>query len=151
MRRLLSRAVQLMLLILLALLVLTPLLWLVSTSLKGPTEDIFVSPPALLPAEPSFDAYLRLFQDNPLTTYLINSAVVSGLAVVANLLFCSLAAYPLARLQFAGRGLVLALVVATILIPFQVVMIPLYLLMVHLGLRNTLLALVIPQADTAFA
>jgi putative chitobiose transport system permease protein len=70
--------------------------------------------------------------------------------VVANLLFCSLAAYPLARLQFAGRGLVLALVVATILIPFQVVMIPLYLLMVQLGLRNTLLALVIPQAATAF-
>ena len=59
-------------------------------------------------------------------------------------LFCSLAAYPLARMQFAGLGLVLALVVATILIPFQVVMIPLYLLMVQLGLRTTLLALVIP-------
>ena len=76
--------------------------------------------------------------------------MVSGLAVLANLLFCSLAAYPLARLRFAGRGLVLGLVVATILIPFQVVMIPLYLLMVQLGLRNTLLALVIPQAATAF-
>jgi len=72
------------------------------------------------------------------------------LAVVANLLFCSLAAYPLARMRFAGRGFVLALVVATILIPFQVVMIPLYLLMVQLGLRNTLMALVIPQAATAF-
>ena len=93
-----------------------------------------------MPAEPSLDAYVRLFQDNPLTTYLFNSAVVSALAVVANLLFCSLAAYPLARLRFAGRGLVLALVVATILIPFQVVMIPLYLLMVQLGLRNTLMA-----------
>ncbi|MCH1603430.1 MAG: carbohydrate ABC transporter permease, partial [Synechococcus sp. MOX_bin13] len=145
-----ARAVQLVLLILLALLVLTPLLWLVSTSLKGPAEDIFSSPPALLPAQTSFDAYVRLFQDNPLTTYLFNSTVVSGLAVLANLLFCSLAAYPLARLRFAGRGLVLGLVVATILIPFQVVMIPLYLLMVQLGLRNTLLALVIPQAATAF-
>ena len=145
-----ARAVQLVLLILLALLVLTPLLWLVSTSLKGPAEDIFSSPPALLPAQPSFDAYVRLFQDNSLTTYLFNSTVVSGLAVLANLLFCSLAAYPLARLRFAGRGLVLGLVVATILIPFQVVMIPLYLLMVQLGLRNTLLALVIPQAATAF-
>ncbi len=135
-----ARAVQLVLLILLALLVLTPLLWLVSTSLKGPAEDIFSSPPALLPAQPSLDAYVRLF----------HSTVVSGLAVLANLLFCSLAAYPLARLRFAGRGLVLGLVVATILIPFQVVMIPLYLLMVQLGLRNTLLALVIPQAATAF-
>jgi putative chitobiose transport system permease protein len=82
--------------------------------------------------------------------YIVNSSIVSGLAVLANLLFCSLAAYPLARMRFAGRGLVLALVVATILIPFQVVMIPLYLLMVQLGLRNTLLALILPNAATAF-
>ena len=147
---LLKRCFQLAVLILLALMVLLPLLWLVSTSLKGPAEDIFSSPPALLPAQPSLNAYWTLFKENPLTTYLINSAVVSVMAVVANLLFCSLAAYPLARLHFAGRGAVLALVVATILIPFQVVMIPLYLLMVQLGLRNTLLAVVIPQAATAF-
>ena len=63
-----AKAGQLVLLILLALLVLTPLLWLVSTSLKGSAEDIFSSPPALLPAQPSRDAYVRLFQDNPLTT-----------------------------------------------------------------------------------
>ncbi len=142
--------IQLLVLIVLALLVLVPLLWLVSTSLKGPAEDIFTSPPALLPSQPSLDAYGRLFRDNPLGRYLFNSTVVSLVAVVANLLFCSLAAYPLARMRFAGRGLVLALVVATILIPFQVVMIPLYLLMVQLGLRNTLMALVIPQAATAF-
>ncbi|WP_186582878.1 carbohydrate ABC transporter permease [Synechococcus sp. MEDNS5] len=146
----LRSVLQLLLLILLALVVLVPLLWLVSTSLKGPAEDIFTSPPALLPAQPSLDAYVRLFQNNPLGQYLLNSTIVSLVAVVANLLFCSLAAYPLARMQFAGRGLVLGLVVATILIPFQVVMIPLYLLMVQLGLRNTLLALVIPQAATAF-
>jgi putative chitobiose transport system permease protein len=143
-------ALQLVLLLIVALLMLLPLLWLVSTSLKGPAENIFSSPPALLPAEPSLDAYWRLFADNPLGTYLLNSTIVSGLAVLANLLFCSLAAYPLARMRFAGRGLVLALVVATILIPFQVVMIPLYLLMVRIGLRNTLLALILPQAATAF-
>ena len=150
MRRSLLGLLQLVLLIALALLILIPLLWLVSTSLKAPAENIFSSPPALLPQEPSLDAYRRLFSDHPLTRYLLNSIVVSGLAVVSNLLFCSLAAYPLARMRFAGRGLVLALVVATILIPFQVVMIPLYLLMVQLGLRNTLIALVIPQAATAF-
>ncbi len=146
----LLNAIQLGGLIFLALVVLVPLLWLVSTSLKGPAEDIFTSPPALLPAQPSMAAYWQLFAENPLGSYLFNSTVVSFLAVVANLLFCSLAAYPLARMRFAGRGLVLAVVVATILIPFQVVMIPLYLLMVQLGLRNTLIALVIPQAATAF-
>lgn len=145
-----TNALQLALLVLLALAMLVPLLWLVSTSLKGPAENIFTSPPALLPSHPSFEAYGRLFRDNPMLTYLFNSSIVSGMAVIANLVFCSLAAYPLARMRFAGRGLVLALVVATILIPFQVVMIPLYLLMVQVGLRNTLWALIIPQAATAF-
>jgi putative chitobiose transport system permease protein len=149
-RSLAASALQLAVLLLLALAVLVPLFWLVSTSLKGPAEDIFTMPPALLPSQPSLDAYRRLFNDNPMLGYLLNSTVVSALAVLANLLFCSLAAYPLARMRFAGRGLVLALVVATILIPFQVVMIPLYLLMVQLGLRNTLWALIIPQAATAF-
>ncbi len=146
----LAKGLQLILLLVLALAMLLPLIWLVSTSLKGPAEDIFTSPPALLPSQPSLEAYQRLFRDNPMLGYILNSTIVSGLAVVANLLFCSLAAYPLARMRFAGRGMVLALVVATILIPFQVVMIPLYLLMVQLGLRNTLLSLILPQAATAF-
>ncbi len=141
---------QLTLLLLLALAMLVPLLWLVSTSLKGPAENIFSSPPALLPSQPSLEAYTRLFADQPMVLYLRNSVIVSALAVLANLTFCSLAAYPLARMRFAGRGLVLALVVATILIPFQVVMIPLYLLMVQIGLRNSLWALILPQAATAF-
>jgi putative chitobiose transport system permease protein len=146
----LATALQLAVLLLLALLLLLPLLWLLSTSLKGPGENIFTSPPALLPASPSLAAYRQLFLEQPMARYLFNSTIVSGLAVLANLLFCSLAAYPLARLRFAGRGLVLALVVATILIPFQVVMIPLYLLMVQAGLRNSLWALILPQAATAF-
>ena len=146
----LATGLQLALLLLVAVLLLLPLLWLVSTSLKGPAENIFTSPPALLPSQPSLEAYGRLFAANPMGTYLLNSTIVSALAVLANLLFCSLAAYPLARMRFRGRGLVLALVVATILIPFQVVMIPLYLLMVQIGLRNSLWALIVPQAATAF-
>ena len=105
---------------------LVPLLWLVSTSLKGPAEDIFTSPPSLFPSQPSLDAYGRLFRDNPLWTYIFNSSVVSFLAVVANLLFCSLGGIPTGADALFWSGLVLALVVATILIPFQVVMIPLY-------------------------
>jgi putative chitobiose transport system permease protein len=146
----LAIALQLALLLLLALAVLLPLLWLVSTSLKGPSENIFTSPPDLLPRQPGLAAYRQLFASQPMATYLRNSAIVSALAVLANLLFCSLAAYPLARLRFRGRGPVLAVVVATILIPFQVVMIPLYLLMVQIGLRNSLWALILPQAATAF-
>ena len=106
----LKLGLQLGLLLLLAVLLLLPLLWLLSTSLKGPQENIFTSPPALLPAAPSLEAYRQLFTTQPMLAYLRNSTIVSALAVLANLLFCSLAAYPLARLRFAGRGLVLALV-----------------------------------------
>ncbi len=147
---LIGRVLQLGLLLLFALVMLTPLLWLLSTSLKGVAEDIFSSPPGLLPAQPSLQAYGTLFSQSPMGQYLLNSAMVSGLSVIANLLFCSLAAFPLARMKFRGRGMALALVVATILIPFQVVMIPLYVLMVQLGLRNTLVALILPNAATAF-
>jgi len=147
---LIGRALQLGLLLLFALVMLTPLLWLLSTSLKGVAEDIFSSPPGLLPTQPSLQAYGTLFSQSPMGQYLLNSAIVSGFSVIANLLFCSLAAFPLARIKFRGRGMALALVVATILIPFQVVMIPLYVLMVQLGLRNTLIALILPNAATAF-
>ena len=146
----LALALQLGLLLLLALVMLMPLLWLLSTSLKGPAEDIFSSPPNLWPLQPSLQAYGNLFSQSPMAKYLFNSALVSGFSVIANLLFCSLAAFPLARMQFRGRGMALALVVATILIPFQVVMIPLYVLMVQLGLRNTLVALILPNIATAF-
>ena len=147
---LIGRALQLGLLLLFALVMLTPLLWLLSTSLKGVAEDIFSSPPGLLPTQPSLQAYGTLFSQSPMGQYLLNSAMVSGFSVIANLLFCSLAAFPLARMKVRGRGMALALVVATILIPFQVVMIPLYVLMVQLGLRNTLIALILPNAATAF-
>ena len=147
---LIGRALQLGLLLLFALVMLTPLLWLLSTSLKGVAEDIFSSPPGLLPTQPSLQAYGTLFSQSPMGQYLLNSAMVSGFSVIANLLFCSFAAFPLARMKFRGRGMALALVVATILIPFQVVMIPLYVLMVQLGLRNTLIALILPNAATAF-
>jgi putative chitobiose transport system permease protein len=73
-----TNALQLGLLLLLAMAMLVPLLWLVSTSLKGPAENIFTSPPALLPSHPSLEAYGRLFRDNPMLTYLLNSTIVSG-------------------------------------------------------------------------
>lgn len=115
-----------------ALVMLFPLLWLVSTSLKSPSENIFQFPPQLLPQEPTFENFVRVWQTNPFGTYLFNSTIVAVLTVSLNLLFCSLAAYPLARLDFRGRDALFAVVVSTIMIPFQIVMIPLYILMVQL-------------------
>jgi putative chitobiose transport system permease protein len=129
---------------------LLPLLWLVSTAFKSAEENIFAFPPQFIPATPTLNNFIAVWQQNPFGQYFINSIIVAVLTVGLNLLFCSLAAYPLARLRFAGRQALFALIVATILIPFQIVMIPLYVLAVQLGLRNSYLGLIFPFIASAF-
>jgi putative chitobiose transport system permease protein len=133
-----------------AIVMLLPLLWLISTAFKSPTEEIFQFPPRFFPMQPTIENFVKVWQTNPFGQYLFNSTLVAVLTVALNLLFCSLAAYPLARLTFRGRDSLFALVVATILIPFQIVMIPLYVLTVQLGLRNTYLGLLFPAIASAF-
>jgi putative chitobiose transport system permease protein len=127
-----------------------PLLWLLSTAFKSGSENIFEFPPQLLPREPTFENFIKVWQTNPMGRYLINSLIVASLTVGFNLLFCSLAAYPLARLNFWGRDGIFTAIIATIMIPFQIVMIPLYVLTVQLGLRNTYLGLIFPSIASAF-
>lgn len=133
-----------------AFLMLFPLLWLIGTSFKSPTENIFTFPPQIFPSQPTFNNFVTVWDAYPFGLYLYNSAIVAFLAVGLNLLLCSLAAYPLARLNFRGREFIFALVLATIMIPFQIVMIPLYILAVNLGLRNTYLGIVLPNLTSAF-
>ncbi len=133
-----------------AFLMLFPLLWLIGTSFKSSGEDIFTFPPQIFPSQPTFDNFTTVWDAYPFGLYLYNSAVVAFLAVGLNLLLCSLAAYPLARLDFRGREFIFALVLATIMIPFQIVMIPLYIMAVNLGLRNTYLGIVLPNLTSAF-
>lgn len=133
-----------------AIVMLFPLLWLISTSLKSPTENIWQSLPQLLPSQLTLDNFSQVWQSLPFGTYLYNSILVSVLTVGLNLLFCSLAAYPLARLSFVGRNGIFIAIVATIMIPFQIVMIPLYILTVQLGLRNSYLGVIFPSLASAF-
>lgn len=133
-----------------AVVMLIPLVWLISTALKSPTEDIFQFPPQLWPQQPTLQNFVTVWQSHPFGRYLVNSVIVSALTVALNLLFCSLAAYPLARLEFRGRDAIFTAIVATIMIPFQIVMIPLYVLTVQLGLRNTYLGVIFPAIASAF-
>jgi putative chitobiose transport system permease protein len=129
---------------------LLPLLWLISTAFKSSEENIFAFPPQFIPTHPTLQNFITVWQQNPFGRYFFNSFLVAVLTVVLNLLFCALAAYPLARLRFRGQRPLFALIVATILIPFQIVMIPLYVLAVHLGLRNSYLGLILPFIASAF-
>jgi putative chitobiose transport system permease protein len=138
------------LLIIIALLMLFPLLWLLSTSFKSAGEDIFTFPPQFIPQQITFENFTLVWQNYPFGHYLLNSSITAVLTVILNLLFCSLAAYPLARLNFKGKNLVFALVIATIMIPFQIVMIPLYIFAVQFGLRNNYLGIILPNLASAF-
>ncbi|MGF1485513.1 MAG: carbohydrate ABC transporter permease [Prochloraceae cyanobacterium] len=133
-----------------AIAVIFPFLWLIGTSLKSPSEDIFGFPPQLIPSQPTLNNFRIVWQNYPFGRYLFNSTIVASLTVVLNLLFCSLAAYPLARLNFKGRDFIFATVVSTITIPFQLLMIPLYVITVKLGLRDTYLGLIFPSIASAF-
>jgi putative chitobiose transport system permease protein len=144
------RAGVYLLLAMIAIVMLIPLLWLVSTAFKSPTENIFQFPPQLWPSHPTGENFLKVWQTNPFGRYLFNSILVATLTVTLNLIFCALAAYPLARLNFKGRDLIFTAVISTIMIPFQIVMIPLYILTVQLGLRNTYLGIIFPAIASAF-
>ncbi|MBD2483381.1 carbohydrate ABC transporter permease [Planktothrix sp. FACHB-1365] len=133
-----------------AVLMLFPLVWLVSTAFKSPSENIFQFPPQLIPSQPTFQNFITVWKTNPFGRYLFNSLIVATLTVSLNLLFCSLAAYPLARLNFKGRDGIFTAIIATIMIPFQIVMIPLYVLTVQLELRNTYLGIIFPSIASAF-
>ena len=133
-----------------AVLMLFPLVWLVSTAFKSPSENIFQFPPQFIPRQPTFQNFIKVWQTNPFGRYLFNSSFVALLTVSLNLLFCSLAAYPLARLNFKGRDVIFTAIIATIMIPFQIVMIPLYILTVQLELRNSYLGIIFPSIASAF-
>lgn len=133
-----------------AVLMLFPLVWLVSTAFKSSGENIFQFPPQFIPSQPTFGNFIKVWQTNPFGRYLFNSSFVALLTVSLNLLFCSLAAYPLARLNFKGKDSVFTAIIATIMIPFQIVMIPLYIITVQLGLRNSYLGIIFPSIASAF-
>jgi putative chitobiose transport system permease protein len=133
-----------------AIAMLVPLVWLVSTAMKSPSEDIFQFPPRLIPRQPTFEYFVSVWKTIPFGSYLVNSTVIAGLTVSLNLLFCALAAYPLARLDFRGKTAIFTLIIATIMIPFQIVMIPLYVLAVNLRLYNTYLGVIFPAIASAF-
>lgn len=127
-----------------------PFLWLLSTSLKGRAEATQGVGATLWPQQPTLENYAHVLNTQPIGDYLLNSLSVAVLAVPCNLLLCSLAAYPLARMDFRGRSWVLVIVLATMMMPFQLLMMPLYDLAIRLGLHNSTWGLVLPHACTAF-
>jgi multiple sugar transport system permease protein len=122
-----------------------PLLWMVSSSLK-PENEIF-STTSLIPQNLTFDAYRRGWNGLSVSFgwMFFNSLMISVLVVIGNLISCSMAAYAFTRLQFKGRGFWFALMLGTMMMPQHAVLIPQYLMFLKFGWVNTILPLVIPK------
>ncbi|MDX3660693.1 carbohydrate ABC transporter permease [Streptomyces sp. ID05-26A] len=140
-------ALHLVLLPLSALMV-TPLVWMLLVSVST-QEESRRFPPGL-PSGIEWENYLAAMRDAPLGSWLANSFVVSVVCVAGNLLLCSLAGYAFARIPFFGGKVAFFLMLATLMVPFQIVMLPLLIMMRELGLVDTLGALIAPNLATAF-
>jgi multiple sugar transport system permease protein len=126
-----------------------PFVWMVSTSLK--TEDqVFVLPPLWIPTHPVWGNYARLFTEIPFARYIFNSAFVSISVMVGELVTSAISAFAFARLEFRGRDKIFAMYLATLMIPFHVRLIPIFLVMKFLGWLDTYYVLIIPQIFTVY-
>lgn len=133
----------------LALLMSTPFLWMVLTSLKT-QQEAFQFPPRLLPSGVHWENYRQLFTLVPFGRYFLNTLLITAAVVVGQLFISSLAAYAFARLKFIGRETLFLFYLATMMVPFQVTLIPLYLLVFQLGWVNTYWGLIAPGLSSAY-
>ena len=132
----------------LALVMMIPLVWMLITSLSSLAETRRFPPG--LPSALHWNSFSDAFTSSALGHWLLNSSIVSVTCVVSNLVLCSLAGYAFARIQFAGSRILFIGILATLMVPFQVVMIPTLLIIKHLGLVDSLPALILPNLATPF-
>ena len=122
-----------------------PFLWMVVTSLET-TAQAFAIPPSFIPNPVMWSNYPQSFTALPFDLAYMNSAIVAVSVTVFQLITCSMAAYAFARIKFPGRDIIFFVFLATMMIPFQLTIIPIFLTMKKLGLLDTLLALILPPA-----
>jgi multiple sugar transport system permease protein len=132
----------------LSIVMILPFAWMILTSFMTNTE-INRIPPTLWPHHLHTGGYSTVLASSDFPYWFLNSLIVSGAAVVAQLVLCSLAGYAFARIQFRGSTVMLILLLATALIPFQLTVIPTFVIFHDIGLINTLGALIVPQLTSA--
>jgi putative chitobiose transport system permease protein len=135
----------------LALVTVFPFAWMVLTSIKGPADPITSVPPQFLPNDPTLAAYGRVWDSLPIPSYFLNSTIVAVATGLLNVLVAAMAAYPLAKMRFAGRDFVFYMLLATLIVPAQLTYIPSFILAVNVfHYYNTLAALIFPSIVSAF-
>lgn len=131
-------------LILLSLLFLAPFFWMLSTALKAP-DELFQFPPKLIPSTWHFENFSKAWNSQPFNLFLVNSLIVTVMTTIGQVVSSTLVAYGFARFKFKGRDFLFMIVLATMMIPWDVTMIPLYMEFNWFGWINTLKALIVPS------
>ena len=149
-RRRLGQAGYYIISILLAVLALIPFLWMISTSLKS-RGALMSIPIEWIPAEPTLDAYTEVFSRFPFLRTIGNSLFISVAFTLITLVSASMAAFAFAKLRFRGSGVILSIYIATMMIPTQVTMIPLFVVMNRLGLIDSYVSVILPSMFKPFA
>ncbi len=149
-RRRLGQAGYYIISILLAVLALIPFLWMISTSLKS-RGALMSIPIEWIPAEPTLDAYTEVFSRFPFLRTIGNSLFISVAFTLITLVSASMAAFAFAKLRFRGSGVILSIYIATMMIPTQVTMIPLFVVMNRLGLIDSYASVILPSMFKPFA
>lgn len=132
-----------------ALFALVPFAWMLSTSVK-PNDRLLAIPPELWPTVANLASYQRVWASFPVPQFFLNSLVVAVGTTIGQVITCSMAAYAFARLSWRGRELVFLLYLATLMVPFQVTVTPLFILMRYLNWVNTYQGLIAPGVFSAF-
>ncbi len=125
------------------LLMVGPFLWMLLGAFK-PQAEFLVNPPTFLPTNPTTDNFGRLFDQLDFPRFFFNSSLVAIAVTVGNVLFCPMLGYALAKLKWRGKRLVMGLVLATLMVPAGITLIPNFVLMANLGLVNTYPGLILP-------
>jgi len=137
------------LMIAISLVMILPFVWMISTSMKLP-QDTFGYPPVLFAKDSTLIQYTYLFTEKNLLRIVWNTLFVTGAATLLSLFFCSLAGYGFAKFSFPGQKPLFAFLLATMVIPGAVTMVPLFVIMRYLGWVDTFLPLIVPGAANAF-
>lgn len=138
-----------LLLIIGAVFMLLPVVYMFSTSLK-PLSQVFEVPLRWIPREIHLENYIKPFQERPFVRYFANSALVAGAVTVSNLILCTMAGYGLAKFSFPGRNGVFLYILSTMMLPLEVLVVPLFLIVKSLGWLNSYQGLIVPWAVSAF-
>ena len=145
----LRRVLLYIVLILIAVIMVVPFLWMLSTSLKTQYDAVKI-PPVWIPDPPRWENYVKLFTEQPMFQFMLNTIKIVFFVVLGQLFFSSLAAYSFARISFKGRNVVFFFYIASLMVPGQVTMIPTYLMFAKAGLTDNHLALILPAFFSAF-